>query len=95
MSPSTTLRSSTVCPVCFSISLPIRSTSSGSSSTALVTVTSNRLFSSSQRSSKRSRIRKMTGSRCFSASTPRKLTSSGSAPSIALASPSCFSAEEK
>ena len=70
-----------------SISAPTCSTTAGSSSTALVTVTSSRLFSSAQSSSKRRRIRKITGIRCFSASSSRKLTSSGSAPSTELADP--------
>ena len=37
----------------------------------------------------------MAGIRCFSASSSRKLTSSSSAPEIAFAIPSRFSAEEK
>ena len=82
-------------PVCFSIASPISLTTLGSSSTALVTVTSSSLFSSAQSASKRLRMRKMTGIRCFSTSSSRKLTSSGSAPEIALAIPSLFSAEEK
>ena len=64
-----------------------RSTTSGSSSTALVSVTSSCLFSSAQSSSNRSRIRKIAGIRCFSASSSRKLTNSGSAPETARGDP--------
>ena len=95
MSGSTRLSSSTVLPVCSSISEPIRSAISGSSSTALVTVTPSRLFSLAQSESKWRRIRKRTGIRCFSSSRSRKLTSSGSAPETAFARPSSFSADEK
>ena len=95
ISPSTLLDRSTVWPVCFSISAPIRSEIWGSSSTALVTVISRRLFSFAHISSNWRRMRKIAGTRCFSASSSRKFRSSGSAPSIALPSPSFFSAAEK
>ena len=74
---STSLCSSIVWPVCFSISAPIDST------TARVELDRARhrhleaLVLLAQSSSKRLRIRKRAGIRCFSASSSRKLTSSG------------------
>ena len=92
---STSLVSSIVFPVLRSISAPTDSITDGSSSIALVRVTSSRWFASSQSSSKRLRIPNSAGIRCFSASSSRKLTSSGFAPEIVFAIPSRFSAEEK
>src|SRR5262249_47683981 len=62
------LASSTFWPVWRSTSAPTSSTTAGSSSTALVTVTSRRLFSCFQSASKRPRMRKISGIRCFSTS---------------------------
>ena len=95
ISPSTRLASSTFWPVCRSISSPIFATTAGSSSTALVTVTSSRRFSRFHISSKWRRMRKISTIRCFSISSSRKLTSSGSAPLTARLSPAAFSAGEK
>ena len=69
------------------LSSPILLTTAGSSSTALVTVTSMRRFSCFQSSSNWRRMRKISGIRPFSISSSRKLTSSGSAPAIARFSP--------
>ena len=72
-------------PVCSSIRLPMPSTSSGSSLTALVTVTGSSLFSSRHSRSNARRMRKIAGIRWRSASSSRKRTKFSSASSISLA----------
>src|SRR6478752_4431444 len=95
ISSSTRLARSTLRSVWRSISSPIFSTTAGSSSTALVTVTSIRLFSCFQSRSNWRRMRNISVIRCFSIISSRKLRSSASAPETARSSPSTFSAVEK